>query len=874
MLLIFSSNKSWIGDSEKPGFFTISEITSFIIAISIIRNFSFNVSEKTVEAMLILRLDGVWKIIPEKENSINIDKISNPNYDDSEWFDIRVPGHWQEDVGDLKKYSGVVWYRKKFNLPEKQGKIWLVFLGVFYRAEVWLNGKYLGEHSGYFAPFKFDITNVAREGENVLVVRVESFDEKNINRKKQVGGIFYHWDCRDPTFNPGGIWRSVEIHRTGEVWFERIKIVPSIEKNTAKLRILFWLGSEYEGNARIHLQLEPKNFEGEPQHYEIEVAVSRGINRYETVITLENPKLWWTWDLGNPNLYKLISKVIVADNVSDEKEVVFGIKEVKLIQKHDGWTFYLNGRKIFLRGTNYGPTDQRLAWVTRERIENDARLMREANINAVRIHAHVNPLAWEVFDEYGILVWQDMPLQWSYDKSVKRDALNNARELVYLTENHASVGILCAHNEPFLLPDASSLMRSALAFMLGLVFSAFLGSIAMKLGILPIKGVWRDIFLFMDRKLLGFVKLGWLISIVVMIISMFPGFALMFGGIEAIIYLLILGMLIPWDIALIWSLTSFILSSPLTALTYNWNKSVLDRKIVRILKEEDMGVHPVVKYSGGMGWFMDGTDTHIYDGWYTGWLTFILWLRGYRHIRTFIGPFRGVFRCVSEFGFQAFPNKENLLKILPQNIANAIQKNFREAYPDMARYLKEYHQYQPEFMRIWVKYQHFETLEKFIEETQKKQAELLKFYVEFLRAHKYNPTGGIFQFMFTDIAPLVTWAVIDYWREPKKAYHTLKEVYQPVLPVMDWPSKGKTGRKYRTRIYLINDLHRDLVGEIRVKLDGKVAFTQKVALGSDSVRTIPVTLRLPERKGIAEVLLELDLESYGVVVNKYSLIIN
>ncbi|MCR8432631.1 MAG: beta galactosidase jelly roll domain-containing protein [Crenarchaeota archaeon] len=816
--------------------------------------------------MFVLSLNGVWKVLPDKDSKVNASEVSDPNHDTSKWFDIKVPGHWQDELNELRNYAGVVWYRKEFDMPDYDGKIWLVFHGVFYRTRVWLNGEYLGEHSGYFSPFKFDVTKVIKRGKNVLVVRVESYDEKDINKKKQVGGVFYHWDCRDPTFNPGGIWRSVEIHSTGKVWFERIKIIPTIYGDYAKLRIILWLGSEHNGKAGINLRIEPKNFDGEPIDHEIEVFTSPGINRFETGIDVKDPKLWWTWDLGKPNLYKLYARAITNGSISDEKEIVFGIKEVKLVRKHSRWTFYLNGKRIFLRGTNYGPTDQRIGKVDRSRIELDARLMRQANINAVRIHAHVNPLAWQVFDEYGILVWQDMPLQWSYDKSIENDALSNAKELVYLSENHASVAIYCAHNEPVIYPDPSSIRRTFLAFLIGLAFSIFLGSIGLKVGMPLVSGVWKDILLILDKDILG-IRLAWLISIALLLIAMFPAFALLFGGIEAMVYLVILGIILPWDAALVWITLLFILRSPLTALTYNWNKSVLDKKIAKILKSEDMGVHIVIEHSGELGWFINGTDTHIYDGWYTGWFTIFPWLRGYKHIKTLVGPFKAPLRLVSEFGFQAFPKVENSLKMLPQEIAEALQKDFRKAYPKAAKHLKVYNQYQPEFMKFWVNFKKFSSVDEFVEETQEKQAELMKFYIEFLRARKYNPVGGIFQFMFTDIAPLVTWAIIDYWRESKKAYHLLCDLYSPIFIAMDWPEVIKSGKKCQTKVYLINDLHENFEGTLTVKINDKEVFSQKVVLQADSVNVVPVILKTFGGGNVAKIVLELNVGNYGVVKN-------
>ena len=136
--------------------------------------------------MSLVKLDGIWKALPDKDGQGEKQGFYREDYDDSEWFDIRVPGHWQEEIEDLKDYSGIVWYRKKFRYEGKGRRIWLRFGGVFYKAKVWLNGRELGEHEGYFASFKFDITEIVKgwvSGEYpnygiILVLYVKVFNEK------------------------------------------------------------------------------------------------------------------------------------------------------------------------------------------------------------------------------------------------------------------------------------------------------------------------------------------------------------------------------------------------------------------------------------------------------------------------------------------------------------------------------------------------------------------------------------------------------------------------------------------------------------------------------------------------------------------------
>ncbi len=817
--------------------------------------------------MAVVKLDGIWRALPDVDDSGEKRGFYKVDYDDSQWYDIRVPGHWQEEIEDLKNYSGVVWYRKKFNWKGSNRRVWLRFRGVFYKAKVWLNGEELGGHEGYFASFKFDITTIIRE-ENVLAVKVESRDEEDINRKVQVGGIFYHWDCRDPTFNPGGIWGGVEIYETGDVWIERIKVIPRIHEGYAEVEVAVWINSAISSNVRLVANISPKNFMGKEIRLEKEVSVKQGNNFFMFRIRIDDPKLWWTWDLGKQNLYTLRLEVLINNEPSDSKEVIFGIKEVRLVKKRSGWVFYLNGKRIFIRGTNYGPTSQRLAYVTREDMERDVRMMREANINMVRIHAHISPELLSIFDEYGILVWQDFPLQWQYSKKIKRVAIENAKEFIHVIENHACLGIICCHNEPFKFPTKKDILSGTIAFVLSLLLSLLFGTLGLRLGSVWVRiPLWIDIIHLLEKNF-GPIRIGTLIGIA-LLFMLYPAMALAAGGYEALISTIILGALLPWDVTLFFVIFLFCFGNSVATITWNWNKNVLDKNLEKTMREEDMGVHPILRHSGMFGWFIDGMDIHIYDGWYSGWLIPLRRFRGYRHVGQFRGLFRNVPRFVSEYGAQAFPSIESLMKMLPENIINAIrEKGFGKAYREMARYLSKYHQYQPNFMRLWIDPQKYGTLEEFIEATQEYQAELIRFYNEYWRSRRFSPVGGAMQFMFTDIAPLITWAVVDYWRKPKKAYYELKKSFRPLHIFMEWPKpRYKPGKKYRLKIYIVNDYHKKFQGEASLKLDGDIIWTKNIEIPPDSLQKhmVPVVFR---KKGISKVVLELRVGEERIV-NEY-----
>jgi beta-mannosidase len=128
------------------------------------------------------------------------------------------------------------------------------------------------------------------------------------------------------------------------------------------------------------------------------------------------------------------------------------------------WQVYLNGEHIFMRGINYVPTDAYPARASEGRLRADASLVRDANMNAVRVHAHVSEAAfYRACDELGLLVFQDFPLQWTHRRTVMEPAIAQAKEMARNLRNHPSVGIYLAHDEPFYVvpPEKWSILTLA-----------------------------------------------------------------------------------------------------------------------------------------------------------------------------------------------------------------------------------------------------------------------------------------------------------------------------------------------------------------------------------------------------------------------------
>jgi len=394
--------------------------------------------------MKILSLNGLWEYRLE---------------DEEKYRNIQVPSNWY--LQGLN-HSGKVYYQKKFKISTQKDKdYYLVFKGVDYFCEVKLNGRIIGEHEGYFQEFSFPITDILKDGENLLEVEVDSPCESvDIwpNQKHLIKGIFNHHDTRpgswDPEYgqdrNTGGIWSDVLIKETGKIHIDKnIKVSPLLLKDDrARLDIDISL-SNIDSPQEIEIKLEISGI-GFNENFEIKkkIFLSSGKNHIHLVKTINKPKLWTTWDRGKPYLYNL--KCILLNskrNILDESSVRFGIREIKI---EDKWNWYLNGEQFFPRGTNFIPT-QWLSDYDSKMIVEDIRLLKKANVNAVRVHAHINRQEfYDVCDKAGILVWQDFPLQWSYEETDEfaQNAIGQIEDMIDQFYNHPSICVWCCHNEP------------------------------------------------------------------------------------------------------------------------------------------------------------------------------------------------------------------------------------------------------------------------------------------------------------------------------------------------------------------------------------------------------------------------------------------
>ena len=175
--------------------------------------------------------------------------------------------------------------------------------------------------------------------------------------------------------------------------------------------------------------------------------------------------MWFPWTHGTPHLY--CAALTVNDGIAPPYtlEQVFGVRAIEAQIEDERWEWRLNGRRIFPRGSNY-IADFYLDKVTLAGLQRDLVLAREANLDLLRVHAHIGaPELYRQCDELGLLVICDFPLIWTYafnlpeaeQAAFRASVRRQVEDMAVLLGAHPSISLWCLHNEPPWSPNGSFL---------------------------------------------------------------------------------------------------------------------------------------------------------------------------------------------------------------------------------------------------------------------------------------------------------------------------------------------------------------------------------------------------------------------------------
>ena len=353
-------------------------------------------------------------------------------------------------VGRTVGRDSVLWYAVDFKLPVSwKEKTLLHFDAVDWMAEVWINGHYLGAHTGGYTRFSFDITPYLVRGKQHLELRVLDGTDNNLQpRGKQVS-------------NPGGIWYTSVTGIWQSVWVEPVSDA-YIEDYYAQASL----------NGDIVLETSVTG-EADELIYHIdgnELAAKPG---EKALLHVDSPQYW---SPEHPYLYDLEIELRRGEKVLDVVKGYTAIRESAEVRDKDGYRrLGLNGKPYF----QFGPLDQ--GWwpdglytaPTDDALRYDIEKTKDWGFNMIRKHIKVEPERWYYWcDRLGICVWQDMPSvaenihvskedpnkqwgQWAYDTGwdyplsaeAKATYYKEWKEIMLQLRNHPSIVVWVPFNE-------------------------------------------------------------------------------------------------------------------------------------------------------------------------------------------------------------------------------------------------------------------------------------------------------------------------------------------------------------------------------------------------------------------------------------------
>ncbi|HEY3343076.1 MAG TPA: glycoside hydrolase family 2 TIM barrel-domain containing protein [Anaerolineae bacterium] len=401
----------------------------------------------------------------------NADDFAAAQAGQGEWQPVHIP-HFGGPIGKATAY-----YRTTFalnqNSPEPTSALFIHFDGVDYKAHVFVNGVYLGSHEGFFAPFEFEFTRIARAGQNTLLVVVENdaIVMGNDTWDKLLGDDQFHdgdklyaatgpgWDDSQVGWHhcpPGmGIVQGVRVEARAPIHIHNIFVRPVPGERRAEAWVeVKSVHAVYQPIA-LSLSVFGQNF---AQTVFRERAIPNppdagpGVSYYR--FSFDMPALH-VWETDTPWLYQLQVKLCgPKGELYDIAARQFGMRSFRMdTEKTSGGSgrMYLNEREIRLRGANTMGFEQqdvmRKDW---DQLRDDILLAKICHMNYWRITQRpVQDEVYEMCDRLGFLTQTDLPLFGQLRRNQFAEAVRQAEEMERLVRNHPCNVVVSYINEPF-----------------------------------------------------------------------------------------------------------------------------------------------------------------------------------------------------------------------------------------------------------------------------------------------------------------------------------------------------------------------------------------------------------------------------------------
>ena len=427
------------------------------------------------KSRIICNFNDNWRFCRlTKKDGFSSLAVEAENFDDSLWEEVNLPHTWNSidgasgrtgiTEGGENYYRGLSAYRKRFVLPNEftDKRIFIEFAGANTVAEVFVNGSFAGKHEGGYSAFRSDITEFLNfDGENIIAVKVNNAPTDYIAPITDQGDFT----------KMGGIYRNVRLIAVEAVHIDLmdfgspgIYVTPkNISESSADIDILVKLANDGSENKSITVSAEIRDMSGSIVASAKNDISINAKNNSETALTasVEKPVLWNGRE--NSYLYSAEIKIISDGRELDSFVQSFGIRTYN-IDPEKG--FFLNGKHLDLRGTNYHHDSFENGWaMTDEQRERDFRMMLDMGCTSVRMaHYQHCQHEYELCDRIGITVWTEIGIVNKMSTSETSDNIRlaegfaeNAKqqltELIRQNYNHPSVIVWGISNELYQMTD-------------------------------------------------------------------------------------------------------------------------------------------------------------------------------------------------------------------------------------------------------------------------------------------------------------------------------------------------------------------------------------------------------------------------------------
>jgi len=378
---------------------------------------------------------GYWPYVPFLGKGV---ELGNELMGVTDWIDATVPGGVHKDLLNAGLIEDPYYEMNSLKCEWVENRWWmyrtiftmdnsfigknlsLIFKGIDYKAHIYLNKEKLGTHENMFTPAEFDVTKKVKFGtDNELVVLLENVPSEmsqtgyTSQTKTQKSRFSYKWDFGTRMVNIG-LWDDVLIRVTGKFRLDNTFVSGTVDQSLGIISVSTDIRGIPNEKCRVRVSVDYNDLN--ITCLEREILFKEDVFLLKEDLEISNPLLWYPNGTGEQPLYKVKIQVLCGDEESDQCEFYTGIRKLEY-RKNEGstedslpYTIVVNGKPVYIKGVNLVPFDLLYGNITREIYDYYVFLLKNANINLVRIWGGgliEKEYFYHLCDVNGIMVWQE-----------------------------------------------------------------------------------------------------------------------------------------------------------------------------------------------------------------------------------------------------------------------------------------------------------------------------------------------------------------------------------------------------------------------------------------------------------------------------------